>query len=130
MNCFFFDIVTIDVQFGYNRCMVVDDVRNLQSYHALDERIRHIAEYTSEEIPVFHGFHRDCEHTVIFTVERGSVTASTSWRENPGSRDVTAAVRAEAGMFVLYLPGEPFIVRSECDETEAVMRTLGDRDGS
>lgn len=84
--------------------MVRDDVRNLHSYFPLDEALRHISEEKTEEVPVFHSFNVNKACTVIFTVEKGSITASTSWRESPESRDVTAAVKAKSGEFVLFLP--------------------------
>ena len=109
--------------------MVRDDVRNLHSYFPLDEALRHISEEKTEEVPVFHSFNVNKACTVIVTVEKGSITASTSWRESPESRDVTAAVKAKSGEFVLFLPGEPFLVRFDTEETEAVMRVLRSHNG-
>ena len=118
------------VHFSYNQVMVTDDVRNLSSYRPLDESIGSVSEAAAEELPVFRSFHVNTAHSVLFTVENGSITASTSWRENPGSMEATAAVRAGKGHFVLYLPGEPYLVKADSEDTEAVMRVLGSRNGS
>ena len=104
-------------------------MRNLRFFFPLDEALRNVSESEVKEIPVFHSFHVDKKNTVIFTVERGSLTATTSWRENPESRDVTAAVKVRSGEFVLFLPGEPFLVKCDTEDTEAVMRVLRSSNG-
>lgn len=107
--------------------MVVDYVRNIRSYYSLDESLKEISSFDVKDVPDFHGFHRNEKHTVIFTVERGSITASTSWRENPDSREAIAAVKVRSGMFVLYLPGESYIIKYDTENTEASMRILEER---
>ncbi len=108
--------------------MVVDEGRNLHLYFPLDEALKSISKAEVLPIPEFHSFQINRSHTVIFTVEKGSVTAATSWRENPDSREVTGAVSLESGMFAIYLPGEPFLVKCDTEDTEAVMRIVGGSD--
>ena len=110
--------------------MVLDELRNLSSYFPLDDSLRTLTDAAAAELPPFHGFMTDREHSTVFMVEDGSITASTTWRENPISRDVTAVVRATEGMFVLYLPGEPFLVKADTEDTKAVMLVAGRADGS
>ena len=123
-------IVTISADFSYNLSMVLDELRNLSSYFPLDDSLRTLTDAAAAELPPFHGFMTDRERSTVFMVEDGSITASTTWRENPISRDVTAAVRATEGMFVLYLPGEPFLVKADTEDTKAVMLVAGRADGS
>ena len=120
-------ILNAYLQFRYNCGMVADDVRNLAKYRSLDESLRSIASSSVKDIPVFHSFMRNPDHTVVFTVEKGFVMASTSWRESPESMEAIAACRVEKGMFVLFLPGESFLVKAGSEDTEAVMRVLGDK---
>ena len=117
-------IVTCIACLSYNLHMVIDTLGNLRKYRTLSEGLSSLSELPVEDIPVFRGFLVDKEHTLLFTVERGSITATTSWRESPESRDVTAAVHVPAGSFILYLPGEPFLVKAESEDTEAVLRRL------
>lgn len=103
---------------GYNSHMVVDRMRNVGKYSALSEGIRGIGSLKPAKMPDFYGYRTDKDHTVVFSVLEGSVLFSTSWRENPDSRDANAAVVAKAGDFALFLPGEPFIMRSISDDAE------------
>ena len=93
--------------------MVIDRMRNLCKYRTLSEGIQAMDGRCRASIPDFYGYRTDKDHTVVFSVSEGSALFSTSWRENPGSRDANAAVRASAGDFVLFLPGEPFMMRAD-----------------
>lgn len=108
----------------YNRLMVKDRMKEIARYRALSEGIRDISSAPSSPVPDFHGFRTDRSHTVIFVLSRGSAVFSTSWRENPDSCEAKAVVRASAGDFVLYLPGEPYIMRSDDPELELSMYLL------
>ena len=85
---------------GYNSHMVVDRMRNVGKYSAISEGIRGIGSLKPAKMPDFYGYRTDKDHTVA------------------DSRDANAAVVAKAGDFALFLPGEPFIMRSISDDTE------------
>ncbi len=110
--------------FGYNRAMVSDHLHSIAKYRPLDEKLGSLRDMPAEELPVFHCYRTMKDNTVVFTVGKGSATASTSWRENPGSMEATAAVTLGAGDFVLFLPGEPFIVKANEEDAEISMRVL------
>ncbi len=98
--------------------MVKDSVNSLKSYYSLDDRLANLNQYESVEVPQFNGFNLDKCFSHIYLVNKGEAQFATSWRENPDSRDVTALVVAKAGEFVLYLPGEPMLVK--CGEDSEV----------
>ena len=110
--------------------MVIDDVRNLSAYKALDDALSQIAEAECMEVPVFRSFQRNPKNTVVFTVEKGSITVSTSWRESPDSLEALAAAHVVKGNFVLFLPGEAYLVKLDSEDTEATMRVLESYNGS
>ena len=93
--------------------MVIDKMRNVCKYSALSEDIRRMDELKPSALPDFYGYRVDRKHTAVFSVLSGSVLFSTTWRENPESRDANAAVTAKSGDFVLFLPGEPFMMRAD-----------------
>ena len=104
--------------------MVIDKMRNVCKYSALSEDIRRMDELKPSALPDFYGYRVDRKHTAIFSVLSGSVLFSTTWRENPESRDANAAVTAKSGDFVLFLPGEPFLMRILSDEADVDMFCL------
>ena len=108
--------------------MVSDSLSNLSTYYSLDEELRKLSSYDGEVMPSFYGFRREKERSVIFTVESGSAIASTSWRETPESMEPISALLVPAGSFVLFLPGEPFIVKAEDENADITMRILGGHD--
>ena len=110
--------------------MVSDSLSNLSTYYSLDEELRKLSSYDGEVLPSFYGFRREKDRSVIFTVERGTAIASTSWRETPESMEPISALRVATGSFVLFLPGEPFIVKAEDENADITMRILGGRDAS
>lgn len=105
--------------------MVSDTLSNLSLYYPLDEELRKLSLYEGKELPSFYTFHTDKKQSVIFTVERGKAVASTSWRETPDSMEAISALYVKAGSFVLFLPGERFIVKANDENTEITMRVLG-----
>ena len=98
--------------------MVKDSSNSLKSYFSLDEKLRNLSSYESIDVPEYRGFVVDKEHTSVFLVNKGEGLFATSWRENPDSRDVTGLVSAKQGDFVLYLPGEPMLVK--CGEDSEI----------
>ena len=110
--------------------MLSDNLENLNRYISLDEAIRDDALSNEEELPAFHGFMKDNEHSVLFIAREGGGIASTSWRETPLSREATAALRFKEEDFVLFLPGEPFIVKAEDEMSRITMRVLGGQNAS
>lgn len=104
--------------------MVIDKMRNVCKYSALSEDIRRMDELKPSALPDFYGYRVDRKHTAVFSVLSGSVLFSTTWRENPESRDANAAVIAKSGDFVLFLPGEPFLMRILSDEADVDMFCL------
>lgn len=98
--------------------MVKDNTNCLKRYYSLDEKIRNLSSYESQEVPEYRGFTVNKESTTIFLVNKGEGLFATSWRENPDSRDVTGLIKAKAGEFVLYLPGEPVLVK--CGEESEI----------
>ena len=104
--------------------MVVDALANLSKYRTLSESFASLGSLHVEDLPVFRDFMVDKDHTLLFTVESGAITAATTWRESPDSKEVTAAATVKQGCFVLYLPGEPYLVKAERADAEAVLRRL------
>lgn len=98
--------------------MVKDKANCIKNYYSLDEKLRELASLESQEVPEYRGFVVDKEHTTLFLVNKGEGHFATSWRENPDSRDVTGLVKASSGEFVLYLPGEPMLVK--CGEDSEI----------
>ncbi len=91
--------------------MVIDSVAELKGYCALSEGLA--SAHEKKEIPVCSRYSVDREHTLIFFPEEGDLIASTTWRENPESLDPIAAAAVKEGSFVLFLPGEPYLVKTE-----------------
>ena len=100
---------------NYNGHMVSDMLSSLGAYSSLSEGLRDIGAYGKVPCPDFNRFEVDRERSTLFIVEEGEALMSTSWREEPDSSDPLAVVRAGQGMFVLYLPGEPYLIRKEGD---------------
>lgn len=101
--------------------MLKDKTERLEAYYPLDDRLRDDLEKI--ELPTYYGFIDDTDSSTLFIVSSGSITAATSWRENKESREPIAAVRAYEGEFVLYLPGEPMLVKADDDAEVEVYRT-------
>ena len=91
--------------------MVSDRIENLHLYSQLSEGIAEIERMIPEEAGKCDGYSVDREHTVIFIVDSSKALFSTSWRENPDSREPLSAVTAFSGSFVLFLPGEPYLAK-------------------
>ena len=116
--------MTFWVFFYIIESMVIDNSKDIASYFGLDEGLRDIRRMESSEIPAFHGYMVDKDHTVVFFVNSGSAVFSTTWRENPKSMEALSAATVCRGGFALFLPGEPFIVRY--DDAEVSMFVIGE----
>lgn len=92
--------------------MVSDKLENLHLYSPLAEGLSRFHEKSPEPLQERDGYSVDRKHTVLFIVDSLSAVFSTSWRENPDSREPLAAVTAQEGSFVLFLPGEPYLVKA------------------
>ncbi len=98
--------------------MLKDTTDNLERYYPLDNSLSTYSSGDGVKVDSFSEFIVDKEHTVLFTVENGGGSFATSWRENELNREVLAVMRAKTGEFVLYLPGEPYLVK--CDENSSI----------
>ena len=92
--------------------MVSDKLENLHLYSPLAEGLSRFQEKSPEMLQERDGYSVDRKHTVLFIVDSLSAVFSTSWRENPDSREPLAAVTVQEGSFVLFLPGEPYLVKT------------------
>lgn len=89
--------------------MIHDSVTSLPSYSPICQALSSLDGLLfsyAEEMETFEMNSREC---TLFVPVSGECTIATGWREERYSRDVTAAVRAQSGSFVLFLPGERFI---------------------
>ncbi len=93
--------------------MLKDRLENLSKYRSLDDSLSSFTPGKTDDLPSFSDFVVDKEHTTLFTVDEGEGRFATGWRENRDNREVLGVMTASKGEFVLYLPGEPFIVRAE-----------------
>ncbi len=95
--------------------MLKDRIENIGKYNGLDEALKSFSldKLSSPELYSF--FIVDKNKTTLFYVEKGEVDFATSWRDNENNREVLAVIKAEAGEFVLYLPGEPYTYKKTDD---------------
>ncbi len=93
--------------------MLKDKFENLERYYPLDENLRSLKEKL--EVPVYYGFVEDRSKSTLFVVKEGTLSAATSWRENKDSRETIALMTLKEDEFVLYLPGEPMLVKAGDD---------------
>ena len=92
--------------------MVSDKLENLHLYSPLAEGLIRFQEKSPVPLQGKDGYSVDRKHTVLFVVDSFTAVFSTSWRENPDSREPLAAVTVQEGSFVLFLPGEPYLVKA------------------
>lgn len=93
--------------------MVLDYCNHFKKYYSLDEGLKNVMDLESMAVPVFNGFSVNRSSSCLYTVNKGEAVFATSWRENPDSMEATAVCKAREGQFVLYLPGEPMLVKVE-----------------
>lgn len=106
-------MVTFPCLFRYNAFhMVSDRLESLSLYRTLAEGIMSYMESSPGSVPPSDSYSIDRERTVIFIIDKGRAVFSTSWRETPDSKEPSMALEAGEGDFVLFLPGEPFLVKT------------------
>ena len=91
--------------------MILDNISRLNSYRTLCPELSSLERRCPLDISCFDEYAVDKEHFALFLVDGGGYLASTTWRENPYSREAVAALRLSSGQFVLFLPGEPYLLR-------------------
>lgn len=97
--------------------MLKDKIDNLNKYYSLDDNLRLFSsDKLSDVTSDMESFLVDRAHSMLFVVENGKASFATSWRENELNREVTGVMTAENEEFVLYLPGEPYILRKCSDD--------------
>ncbi len=91
--------------------MVKDTSRNLVRRTCLDDKLCEISKMEGRSVEVSDRFIVDRFFSHFIEVLSGTAQAATTWREMPESNEVTAIVTLKAGDAVLFLPGEPRLVR-------------------
>lgn len=91
--------------------MLKEKIVNLKKYYSLDHELSKLDLYNLNNAKISNTFMVDKEHSKLFIVENGEANCATSWRDNENNREVTGVINAKEGEFVLYLPGEPYVVR-------------------
>ena len=89
--------------------MIVDRLSRLGLYKELSPSLCSLEK--KSPVPEFSSYEVDKDHFALFAVREGQYLASTTWRENPYSREPVAAVKLGPSSFALFLPGEPYLVR-------------------
>ncbi len=102
--------------------MLKDRIENIDKYYSLDNSLRDFSNEVLLSAKEEESFSCDKLHTTLFFVEDGKSSFATSWRENELNREVLAVMRAQKGEFVLYLPGEPYVIRNDKNANVKVWR--------
>lgn len=93
--------------------MIIDRLENLKRYYQLLPSLAFISNVLKAPADEMDGFEVNRKRSMLFICEKGSAKAATTWREIEYSHEVTGAATLEEGQFVLFLPGEHYLVRSE-----------------
>ncbi len=93
--------------------MVSDRLSVLGKYYDILPSLKGIDHALSSYQESMESFDVNRKYSTLLVVEAGEVSAATTWREVPGGRDVTAAMKLSKGDFVLFLPGEQYLVKGE-----------------
>ena len=102
--------------------MVKDKSRLLVKRTYLEEELKDVAEMEGIDVQSMSSFDRDPEYSHFFEVLRGSCIAATTWREDENSDEVTAVFTLKSGDGVLFLPGEPFLIKfQEAEVSEFIL---------
>lgn len=92
--------------------MIVDKIENLSRYESLVHEVTKLETFLPMRVQESDTeFDINKDNCALFVVLTGLATFTTTWRENIETEDVIAAVNAGAGYFVLYLPGEPVLLK-------------------
>lgn len=94
--------------------MIVDKLENLERFLALSIDIKNLDGKKGKTVinPEIE-FLRNSKKIKLFIVEEGCATFSTTWRECYDSMEVTGIIKLEKDSFALYLPSEPYLVRTD-----------------
>ncbi len=90
--------------------MVKDRLINLDLYSYLDPRVKSFKKH-GFTVECFDEYTIDNEYSTLILVKKGKCMACTGWRESPLTEDVNAAFSIKENEFVLFLPGEPYVLR-------------------
>jgi len=93
--------------------MVSDRVSDIGKYYDILPSLKGIEHSLSSYQESMESFDVNRKYSILLLVEEGKVSAATTWREVPGGRDVTAVMNLSKGDFVLFLPGEQYLVKGE-----------------
>lgn len=91
--------------------MIKDDIKNIKKFYSIDNAIKSMDIAKGKIIAQNDSFLVDSKNTKLFFVEKGEALFATSWRDNPNNREVIAVMKAKESNLIIYLPGEPFIVK-------------------
>ncbi len=92
--------------------MIVDKIENLIKYESIVHEVAKLDEFLPIKVMESDTeFDINKDNCALFVITSGLATFTTTWRENIETEDVIAAVNAGAGHFVLYLPGEPVLIK-------------------
>ena len=91
--------------------MVKDEVRNLIAQTSLDEKLKDIKSMEGRNPELSSSFLLDRNHSHFIEVLSGSAQVATTWREMPESNEVLSLMTVNAGEAVLFLPGEPRLIK-------------------
>jgi hypothetical protein len=94
--------------------MISDRIENLEKYSPVSASISELSGMLSyREEGNDTAFRVNRKKAELYIVKKGEARFCTTWRENAASDDVTAVIKAGEGYFVLYLPGEPVLVKAD-----------------
>lgn len=99
----------------YTVGMVKDKSRNLAGLSGLECGLGRIRTMEGTPVSSMASFSTDGKNSYFYTVLSGSALCATTWREMPDNTEITGAFTAKAGEAVLYLPGEPRLVKVSDD---------------
>lgn len=95
----------------YTVGMIKDKSRNLVKLTGLEGGLERIRTMEGTPVSSMDSFSTDAGNSYFYTVLSGSAICATTWREMPESNETTGAFSLGAGDAVLYLPGEPRLVK-------------------
>lgn len=95
----------------YTVGMVKDKSRTLVRFSKLESGLERIKNMEGVPVSSMESFSTDGKNSYFYTVLSGSALCATTWREMPESGEITGAFTLFAGEAVLYLPGEPRLVK-------------------
>lgn len=100
--------------FNYYKTMIVDKLENLEKFLALSIEIKNLDEKKGKTLdsPKIE-FLRNSKKIKLFVVKEGCAAFSTTWRECYDSMEVTGIIKLDKDSFALYLPSEPYLVRTD-----------------